>query len=336
MSSKKKPSLADKHLAQTRLLINLAGYLKNYEGVKLAKLAEDFSTSEDEMRRLLTEELMITGIPPYTPSDYVCVFFRGEPGNPTVHLHQHEELRQAVRLTTSEALALRTMLEGFRGATSKQDAVALDRLVERISAALPNEGEAQVVRATQGLSAKQESEPMRVMLAQLDAAAQAHQVVEIDYYQLHEDTSSLRVIHPWEIFEHGSRFYLHGYCEDRADQRHFRVDRIRSVKALEREFPPPTKRTRKRVPAPAMPKGKDAAKLVVRFDPEIAEDVVAEWCNPPAKAELLKDGSARVELPLLSESWAISWVLAFGPRAELLEPKGLRQALKQRVEKMLG
>jgi|GEM_PF-5513494 len=335
----RKATLADKNLAATRLLINLASYLKNHAGVELSQLAEDFSMDESEMRRVLTEELMVTGIPPYTPADYLCVFFEGSAENPRVYLHQHEELRHSVRLTPAETLALRSMLEMFRGAASGDEASALDSLAAKLSDAMPAESDAVQVKKAQGLAGKTQTQPTRALLRKLESAISERCVIQIDYFNLHANESSTRSLWPLSVFEEGSRFYLLAWCEEREDERRFRLDRIRSLSLLERDFPEQARGRKRKAPpraAPSFSGGKNAKKLVVRFDAEISEDVISEWGNPPAKCELAKDGSALVTLPLLSESWAISWVLAFGPRAELVEPMELRAQVASRIKAMLA
>jgi len=69
----------------------------------------------------------------------------------------------------------------------------------------------------------------------------------------------------------------------------------------------------------------------VAFSPEVATHVSERTWSKDQKIRHRKDGS--ITLTFTTTSWpeVISWVLSFGPEAELLEPKNLRSEIKKRM-----
>ena len=70
----------------------------------------------------------------------------------------------------------------------------------------------------------------------LRVAVREHRVVRIDYVR-EDQTPSQRTLWPLGLFFWGQAWTLIGWCELRGDFRHFRVDRIRQLEALDEHFP---------------------------------------------------------------------------------------------------
>ncbi len=61
-------------------------------------------------------------------------------------------------------------------------------------------------------------------------------------YRDADDTPSRRTVHPWELVVHGGRWYLTALDADLHEGRTFRIDRIRTARALPGAFVPPATR----------------------------------------------------------------------------------------------
>lgn len=60
--------------------------------------------------------------------------------------------------------------------------------------------------------------------------------IEIQYHSLNPSSPLSRVVHPFALISKWGALYLLGYCEFRKEVRHFRIDRMVSVKQLEENF----------------------------------------------------------------------------------------------------
>jgi proteasome accessory factor C len=69
-------------------------------------------------------------------------------------------------------------------------------------------------------------------LERLTDAATDHERVEIDYYSFARDEMTTRVVDPWRVFHAFGAWYLAAWCHRAEDERLFRVDRVRAVRAL--------------------------------------------------------------------------------------------------------
>jgi predicted DNA-binding transcriptional regulator YafY len=67
-------------------------------------------------------------------------------------------------------------------------------------------------------------------------------------------------------------------------------------------------------------------RMTVRYSPRIAR-----WVAEREGATLAEDGSLTLEHPVADESWAIRHVLQYGPDAELVGPRGLRESLAAKL-----
>ncbi len=58
----------------------------------------------------------------------------------------------------------------------------------------------------------------------------------IEYYSQNNQTTSIRTIHPYELILFGNEWGVAAYCELKKEIRHFYINRIKSIKILEKIF----------------------------------------------------------------------------------------------------
>jgi predicted DNA-binding transcriptional regulator YafY len=85
-----------------------------------------------------------------------------------------------------------------------------------------------------------------------------------------------------------------------------------------------------------MPDGKafqaDGARTIrLRYSPAIAR-----WIAEREGKTLAADGSLVMEHPLADTDWAVRHVLQYGPDVTVLEPADVRDAVRCRLERMVG
>jgi predicted DNA-binding transcriptional regulator YafY len=85
-----------------------------------------------------------------------------------------------------------------------------------------------------------------------------------------------------------------------------------------------------------MPDGKpfhaeEARTLRLRYSPAIARWIAEREGKAPAE-----DGSLTLEHPLADTDWAVRHVLQYGPDVTVLEPADVREAVRRRLEGIVG
>lgn len=139
------------------------------------------------------------------------------------------------------------------------------------------------------------------------------------------------VLEPSLIVFQWSSWYVLGYDGARAAFRLFKLNRLRGLRSTQEPF------EAREIPEEALDfQGRFAHgfQAVVCFDAAVKYRLVEEY--GPDCYETLPDGRLRAALPFTDREYLITWVLGFGDRAELVEPRALRGELRARLEKSLN
>jgi predicted DNA-binding transcriptional regulator YafY len=135
-----------------------------------------------------------------------------------------------------------------------------------------------------------------------------------------------RVIHVHQIVERQVWWYVIAWCEEARAFRHFRADRVLEASLLDGrfaprpEFQPLTRADHVFRAAAAVP-------ATVAFSPAIARWLRERY---PSGREG-PDGRYLVTFPVADPAWFVREVLQYGAEAEVLEPAGLREAVRRAV-----
>jgi len=98
----------EKNARHLGMLLNLTTFLANHQDVKAETVCNVFGLSRRRLMRVLNEVLMC-GVPPYGPSDYVTAWVEGD----QVRTVNCDFLRRPLRLTVKEALSLKVVVAEF-------------------------------------------------------------------------------------------------------------------------------------------------------------------------------------------------------------------------------
>jgi len=296
-----------------RRLLTVIPWIVDHQGSTLDELAARFGMKVGELERDL-ELIPFCGLPPYTPDRLIdCEIVDGR-----VFLRFAEYFARPLSLTPGEGFALLAAgqaLVAVPGADPKGSlASALGKL-------------AGVLGAGDGMSV--ELGPARY-LEPLRAAAEASDRVEIDYYTFGRDELTTRRIDPRAVFAAAGQWYVDAYCHRAADDRLFRVDRVRGVRATGEHFDPS-----------ALPGGTTAGV----FHPRPSDRRVTLLLNanagwvpesyPVESVEEAPDGRLRVVLVANERAWLERLLLRLGPSAEVLEPAEVRAEAAEAARRLL-
>ncbi len=155
-------------------------------------------------------------------------------------------------------------------------------------------------------------------------------------YESADGTRSERKLEPYGVVHRGGNWYVVGRDRDRDAVRSFKLARFSSdVTAISDGYEiPPSFDIQAETGLEAWELGSSGQTAVVRFDP--AMRWWAEQNLPAASTRETRDGALDVELADVNVDRLISWVLEFGPAAEILDPPEARTRLLDHLRPYLG
>lgn len=140
---------------------------------------------------------------------------------------------------------------------------------------------------------------------------------------------SERMVESYYLLFRWSSWYLWGWCTKRQDWRLFKLDRMDGLTDTGLSFP------KRLAPYPDVSNERvfpGGIHVRARFALDCKWRLVEEF--GPACFTEEPDGQLLFEADYTNEENLISWVLTFGPKAELLEPVSIRNKLKTKLEEM--
>jgi len=146
-----------------------------------------------------------------------------------------------------------------------------------------------------------------------------------------------RHVDPHALVTRAGQWYVVGLDRERGDIRSFRMSRFLSeaTDAGEGSEPPEGFDAREHLRHGPWGVGEPEVEAVVAFSPDVAWWAVRGVADAREVAAR-GDGWVEVALPAARGDSFVSWVLSFGPDAEVLEPPELRRAVTGRLERILA
>lgn len=317
-----KQPVSDKTIERLRRILAVIPYVREHPNSRLADVAKVAGCSPRELLEDLNKRVLMCGVPPYLPNDYIDVHIQGD----RVSVRFAEHFKRPVRFTMQEALALKWALSSVVDLPAARDFLA------KLDAVLSPETRTKVEKFGGRIGFL--DHPM-AMLQRVEEALQARREVEIEYYTASRDAMTRRTIRPYGTVFHQGHWYVVGHCRLRKKELPFRVDRIKSLTVLESRYAIPrtfdlSRYEREEMYVPSGP----GERVVIRFDADIARWVREEI--PPERVQEAEGGAILVEFFAVHMEWLIRWVLPFGAHAEVLSPASLRKRMLEVSERILS
>lgn len=238
----------------------------------------------------------------------------------------------AIRMTEGELVSLFIAEEAVRQYQGTPFGPDIESAFRKIAEALPDEvtvdfswlGKAVSFRP--GSVRRQEIATFK----EITAAIRERRTLKIRYHSFSSETVSWRCVDPYHLANVQGDWYLIGRCHRRKEARIFLCARILEIESTDERF--------------ACEEGFDAAtflagafsiqkasgpprRATIRFSAGAARYVRERVWHPSQKIEDHDDGSITLTLTVECHDELKRWVLSWGPSAEVISPRSLRQAM---------
>lgn len=233
-------------------------------------------------------------------------------------------------LTLYEAMAFFLAARLLSKATDELDTEIIGAFV-KLAQVLPPVLAEQLQATADAFSDTPADETFTRVLRGLTQALAERRPVELEYdSRAYDPTRGMRHVrlHPYAIEPSANTraLYVIGWDEERQARRTYKVERIRSVTLTTTTFPAQAPSVAAEMRNAWDVVGDDTpAQIAIRFTPSVAQRVTETRWHPSQVDEFEADGSllwrARVSGVLEIRSWILGW----GPDAEVLEPAELRE-----------
>lgn len=162
------------------------------------------------------------------------------------------------------------------------------------------------------------------------------QSIDTVYHTQSRDETTERRVDPYYLVPRDQRFYLIGYCHSVQAIRTFRISRFLQVAMTGESFDKSDFNIKQYLKNTwSIDRGDKNVTFKVCFSPEAARYIKEEelFVHPRMKDQ--KDGSLLFEVTVNNEKEFMQWILRYWPNAEILEPKSVREGLKQQLSQWM-
>lgn len=300
---------------RTDRLVAMVLYLQGRRVVRAAEMAEHFGVTERTIYRDVAA-LGEAGVPIAGEAGVGYSLLKG------YHL-------PPVMFTAEEATALFVGGALVRQFTDPSLHAPMASALEKLRAVLPRESQDHVERLSRGtvvLGRGDDAGAAAPRLLPVQHAVVQRRVLHLAYRAPGRAEETEREVEPLGVAYTGDAWYLVAWCRLRRDLRHFRMDRIRRLELRPERF----------APRPGFNLARHLREEGARGDTHPARVWFAADAQERARRESYatlveeraRDGGAEFALFTLSYAWLARWLLSFGPDAEALEPRELRDLVR--------
>ena len=289
-------------------LIGILSVLLQKETVTAPELAELFEVSRRTINRDI-DTLCYAGIPIRTK--------QGSGGG--IYIARGYRIDRTV-LTSKD---MQTILAGLRSLDSVSGSSYYGQLMEKLQT-----GSSDLLSGKDSMLIDLSSwykESLAPKIALIQDAIESRHLLRFDYFAPSGESS--RTIEPYSVVFKWSSWYVWGWCNKRKDFRLFKLNRMDNVILTDKAF------ECREVPVPDLSNEKvftGGIKVRALFDPDVKWRLIEEF-GPKCLKET-KDGRLLFSAEYTDMDNLISWILTFGGKAEVIEPKEVRKKMLEIAE----
>lgn len=137
---------------------------------------------------------------------------------------------------------------------------------------------------------------------------------------------SERIVQPCKLAYKAKAWYLKAFCTEKQDWRIFKLNRIWDLEILNESFP------HRSFPKPIEISEGEYNQITLRFPKEMAYRVYDEFDETQIEYQKNGDLIASAEMPV--DTWLIGYLLSFGAKVEIIEPKYLCEILAAQAQEI--
>lgn len=286
-------------------LIGILSILLQQEKVTAPYLAEKFEVSRRTINRDI-EGLCRAGIPIMT----------AQGANGGISIMEGYAIDKTL-LTSSD---MQAVLAGLRSLDSVSGTNRYGQLMEKLSA-----GASGVLKGDQHILIDLSSWYKSTLAPKIELLHTAiDRQVWVTFQYCSSGGESERKVEPYYLIFQWANWYVWGWCADRKDFRMFKLNRMENLcytgESFEkRDALPPDISTEKIFPVKCQVKAVFSPECKWRLQEEFGKDSFS----------VREDGTLLFSFGFTDRENLLSWILTFGDKAELLEPKAMREKLQQ-------
>lgn len=321
-------NIASTAAEQLRRLLLALPALADDQVHSVADIAERVGTTDEVIRRDLTTLVNRVGDDPAGFTEGVSLLL----GTDTVQfVTAGGHFRRPMALTRTELQALDLGLTMLAQESPPDERAVIARARERVrqaAAALPPDDPGMQSERVAALG--NELESSMEMRRALQDCIRARRVARIRYQAATSSTTAERRVRPLGLVWARGSWFLIAWCELKDGLRVFRFDRVLDVKREDDKFTPPEGFSLESVLRDGkVLTGQEAVQMRVRYSPRIAR-----WIAERERVAEEPDGSVAMDIPVLSEAWAVRRVLRYGPDAVVEAPESMRVLVRAHLERL--
>lgn len=283
--------------------IGILSILLQKDTVTAPDLAEQFEVSRRTINRDI-EDLCKAGIP--------IVTRQGVNGGISI-MEQYKMDRTL--LTNAE---MQDILAGLRSLDSVNGTNRYGKLMEKLSA-----GSSDFMVGNQSVLIDLSSWYKDALAPKIELIRTAiEQARELEFVYYSPKGESVRCIEPYYLIFRWSSWYVWGWCKKRKDFRLFKLNRMDKTQMSEQLF------AKRKPPLPDLSNERifpGTIKIRALFEKEMKWRLVEEF--GPYCFEEQSEGKLLFQADYTDKEAAISWLLTFGDKVELLEPLEIREEI---------
>ena len=292
-------------------LIGILSVLLQKEKMTAPELAEKFEVSRRTINRDI-EDLCKAGIPIQTS--------QGTGGGISIM----EGYRLDRTILTSKDMQM--ILAGLRSLDSVSGSSYYCQLMEKIRT-----GSSEFISGRDSILIDLSSwygDSLTPKIETIQDAIESRRLVRFQYYA--PSGESERKVEPYFLVFRWSSWYLWGWCKDRKDFRMFKLNRMDRIQKTDESF------ECRNIAMPDLSNEKifpGGIKAKVLFEPDQKWRLVEEF-GPKCFTEY-DDGRLLFTGNYTDLGNLITWLMTFGDKAEVIEPREAREAISQMVKRMM-
>lgn len=299
--------MVDNAISRVARAMDLIPYVSENPGIKIEDLAAKFGVTEKQILKDL-ELIFLCGLPGYTPYELIDLTF--EDG--LVTIIDPQLFDKPRKFSETEGVIIILGLSLLRSSVvDENQRQSIDRLIENLSAKF------QVSLSTS--IAELEKPPL---YAEILRSIAKEVSLTIQYSSISEDIVTQRLIKPSRVSIKNGLYYLHAIDLEIDSDRVFRIDQIRSAVETKSEV--------------VVQNNKNLSTDDFIFQLKITDQLITERYREIFTDIRNLNDHFLVAGQVNNEQWLVRWVLSNCSEIEVIEPKMLKELLKNRAKSALA